>query len=226
MGGEFVSSPIVLSEKLQKIKALVFDWDGVWHSGNKHGDGTSSFSEVDSMGLNMLRFGFYLKNKKIPATFIVTGENNVTAFEFGKREHLDAIFYRAKNKVRAFNHIQETYGFADDEVLFVFDDILDLGMAKRTGVNFLINRKGSPLFHKFVTKNKWCDYRSATSGGEHAVREVCELTLGIMGTFEEVMTNRMNFTDLYDEYWQKRNEGDCAFYTLQDNKFTATSPLD
>jgi len=219
LGGEFVTSPIVLAEKLQSIKAFVFDWDGVWHSGKKQGDGQSSFSEIDSIGLNMLRFGYYLHHGKIPATYIITGENNITAYEFGKREHLNGVYCRAKNKNKAFDEILQKADFTEKEVLFVYDDILDLGMAQRTGVNFLVNRMGSPLFQKFVTKNKWCDYRTYCAGGENAVREVCELTLGLIGQYEDVATNRLNFSEGYDEYWQKRNKTVCENFLLSKDKF-------
>lgn len=212
-GGEFCSSPVVLSKKLENIKALIFDWDGVWHDGKKNGQGTSSFSEVDSMGLNMLRFGYYLLNKSIPTTLIITGEQNVTAFDFAEREHLDGVFYKAKDKLKTFQFIKQKYGLNEEEVLFVFDDILDLAMAKVCGVGYLINRTGSPLMHKMVEEHGWCDYKSAATGSTHAVREVCELTLGLLGSFESVVENRMNFTQSYAAYWELRNQLDTEFYT-------------
>lgn len=212
-GGEFYSSPVVLSKKLQNIKALIFDWDGVWHDGKKNGQGTSSFSEVDSMGLNMLRFGYYLLHAAIPTTLIITGEQNVTAFDFAKREHIDGVFYKAKDKLKTFQFIKQKYGLKEEDVLFVFDDILDLAMAKVCGVGYLINRTGSPLMHKIVEEHKWCDYKSGATGNTHAVREVSELTLGLIGKFDEAVENRMNFTDNYAAYWQSRNVLNTEFFT-------------
>ena len=55
-GGEFITPPFVLMEKLKNIKAIVFDWDGVFNEGVKGGGNHSGFSEIDSMGTNMLRF--------------------------------------------------------------------------------------------------------------------------------------------------------------------------
>jgi 3-deoxy-D-manno-octulosonate 8-phosphate phosphatase (KDO 8-P phosphatase) len=214
-GGEFYSSPVVLSEKLASIKALIFDWDGVWHDGKKNGQGTSSFSEVDSMGLNMLRFGYYLRNTTIPTTIIITGEQNVTAFDFAEREHLDGVFYKAKDKLKTFQFIKHKYNFNDDEVLFVFDDILDLAMAKICGVGYLINRPGSPLMHKLVNENGWCDYKSYATGSGHGVREVCELTLGLLGVFESAVENRMNFSQTYANYWAQRNTLQTEFYSSE-----------
>ena len=211
-GGEFYSSPVVLSEKLKNVKALVFDWDGVWHSGRKTGD-VSSFSEVDSMGLNMLRYGYYLMNGAVPLTLIITGENNVTAFDFAEREHLDGVIYKAKDKGKALDFMTGRWGIQEDEVLFVFDDILDLGMASRAGVNFLVNRTGSALFHDFVREKGWADYKTNASGGEHGVREICELTIGLLGKFQNVIEGRMQMAPDYQAYWSARNEKSTHYFT-------------
>ena len=44
-----------LSTSFRNIKAIILDWDGVFHSGYKSLKGESQFSEADSMGMNMLR---------------------------------------------------------------------------------------------------------------------------------------------------------------------------
>lgn len=223
VGGEFVSSPILISKKLKKIKALVFDWDGVWHSGRKSGNGQSSFSEVDSMGLNMLRFGYFLQNGEIPKTLIITGENNLTAFDFAEREHLDAVFYKIKNKAEALDFILQKWNLNEEEVFFAFDDILDLGMATRCGVGYLINNTGNPLFIKHVVHKKWCDYKTAATGDTNAVREISELSLALLGKFEETLTKRMEFDAIYQGYFSKRNKLKTAFFTVNKNGIAEVS---
>jgi 3-deoxy-D-manno-octulosonate 8-phosphate phosphatase (KDO 8-P phosphatase) len=216
VGGEFVSSPILISKKLKKIKALVFDWDGVWHSGRKSGNGQSSFSEVDSMGLNMLRFGYYLQNGEIPKTLIITGENNLTAFDFAEREHLDAVFYKIKNKAEALDFLLKEWRLQEEEVFFAFDDILDLGMAKRCGVGYLINNTGNPLFIKHVLHKKWCDYKTAATGATNGVREIAELSLALIGKFEETLNKRMAFDNEYQTYFEQRNNLKTHFYSIKE----------
>ena len=58
-GGEFVSPPSVFIDKLKKIKAVLFDWDGVFNDGFKRGVDGSIFSEVDAMGTNLLRYALW-----------------------------------------------------------------------------------------------------------------------------------------------------------------------
>lgn len=216
MGGEFTTSPILLSERLKKVKVLLFDWDGVWHDGRKTGN-VSSFSEVDSMGLNLLRFGYYLHHGTMPLTFIITGENNITAFDFAKREHIDAVFFQAKNKVEFFDFIQEKWSVQPEEVLFAFDDVLDLAVAEKCGARFLVNRTGSPLLQHMIAQNQWCDYKTAGDGGNNGVRELCELSLGLLGQFENVVGHRMNFSPTYLAYWDKRNQLSTEFFSKSDS---------
>ena len=90
---------------LQSIKAFVFDWDGVFNDGRKSSDSDSTFTEIDSMGINLLRFDYWLRKKKIPMIFIVTGMKNNSAIEFSKREHFDGIFLNIKNKREALESI-------------------------------------------------------------------------------------------------------------------------
>mgnify|MGYP001041463762 CR=1 FL=1 len=217
VGGEFVSSPILISKKLKKIKALVFDWDGVWHSGRKTGNGHSSFSEVDSMGLNMLRFGYYLQNGEIPKTLIITGENNLTAFDFAEREHLDAVFFKIKNKADALDYLLKEWGLREEEIFFAFDDILDLGMASRCGLGFFINNTGNPMLQQYVVQKKLCAYKTGNSGDKNAVRELTELALGLLGQYEPTLTNRMHFDPNYTTYLSKRNMLKTAFFTLSEH---------
>jgi 3-deoxy-D-manno-octulosonate 8-phosphate phosphatase (KDO 8-P phosphatase) len=82
MGGVFVSSTPKIIEALGKIKAFVFDWDGVFNNAVKNENKSSNFNEADSMGTNMLRFSHYLLSNELPKTAIISGERNEFAFYF------------------------------------------------------------------------------------------------------------------------------------------------
>ena len=216
-GGEFISSPVLLSKKLRNIKALVFDWDGVFHSGAKK-DGHSSFSEVDSMGVNMLRFGYFLQNGELPITAIITGENNLTAFHFAEREHLDGVFYSIKTKNIALDFIKNKHGLSSDEILFVFDDILDLSATRESAVRFLMGRNANPMFINYCKENGLTDYVSAHHGGDHGVREISELSLSLIDQFENTLENRVAFSDSYATYLNTRNETKTSYFTSDKTK--------
>src|SRR5690606_10938202 len=84
--GQVQTTPELLREKLSGVKAFVFDWDGVFNDGMKDEKGSSRFSEVDSMGTNLLRFNHFLRSGELPITAIISGEKNQAAFTLAERE--------------------------------------------------------------------------------------------------------------------------------------------
>jgi len=206
LGASFITTASKLTKKLNEVEGLIFDWDGVFNSGIKSGEFTSTFSEVDSMGINMLRFAYWLKHKKIPYTAIISGQNSQTAVEFAKREHFNEIFCSFKDKKQTLPIIKNTAKLKAGKLCFVFDDIIDVTVAMKCHVSFLIRRKSNPLFVEFIKNNKYADYISANSGSENALREISELITGLLGLFDEVLKNRINFSDTYQNYFEERNK--------------------
>jgi len=202
--GEIITSEIALRDKLHHVKALLFDWDGIFNSGEK-GQIPSSFNEIDSMGINMLRFGYYLLHGENPVTGIVTGERNQTALDWAKREHIHAVYLKAKHKVDILESFQMEYGIRPNEILFVFDDIHDLSLAKEIGCGILVRNSGAKMFARYCRENKLCDYITENYGGSCALREISEVVLGQIGLFTKTVENRMEFSDMYRDYYQIRN---------------------
>jgi 3-deoxy-D-manno-octulosonate 8-phosphate phosphatase (KDO 8-P phosphatase) len=206
LGGEFVSPSSLIEKKWNKIKAIVFDWDGVFNTGIKGHETTSHFTEADSMGVNMLRFSNWLKNgQKQLKTAIITGQNNLSALHFAQREHFDAIFMAKANKAEAFQLLLKEFDLDADEVLFMFDDVLDLPVAELAGLRIMINRYASPLFYHHVKTEALADYITFNEGGENAVREACELLIGMNDNYREIMLKRSAFKGDYEAYLSQRN---------------------
>jgi 3-deoxy-D-manno-octulosonate 8-phosphate phosphatase (KDO 8-P phosphatase) len=206
-GGEFISTPSFILEKLKKIKAYIFDWDGVFNTGTKTDTVGSGYSEVDSMGLNLLRFGYWLSNNhELPYVGIITGENNQTAIKLAERESFHHIYFSFKNKAVAFEHFIKTLGLGASEVAFFFDDVLDFPITRLCGLRFMVNRKGSPLFTKYVKKEQYADYISGQFGGSFALREITELILGLSGQYEISVKERTDFGPLYTSYLDQRGK--------------------
>ena len=215
IGGEFITPFIRIAEKHRNIKAFIFDWDGVFNSGIK-GEGISSpYSEADSMGINMLRFNYWLKNRDIPLTSIITGENNTSAFNFAKREHLLSVYFSIKDKISALEHLYQTYGISYEQTAYIFDDILDLPVAEQCGLKFLIKRNASPAFTEYVKNKKLCDYISGNTGVEFAVREICELMLYSTGEYNHTIEERISSGFNYKEYLTMRDALKTSFFTTE-----------
>ena len=212
LGGTFLTAAGALATRLEAVRALVFDWDGVFNTGAK-GQGTNSgFSEADSMGTNMLRYGLWRRDGDLPITAIITGENNPTAESFATREHFHALYPGTANKADVIGRLCATHGIEQAQIACVFDDINDLGMAAECGARFLVRRNSSPLLQDFVSRNKYCDYITAAEAGGYAVREIAELILGLMGVFDAVVSSRTGHDADYKEYFSTRQ----AVVTLQE----------
>lgn len=215
--GEFVSSPTTLKQKLKQVKAFVFDWDGVFNDGRKNFEGHSGFSETDSMGVNMMRFSYFLQHKQLPVTAIITGENNQLAFSFAKRENLHLVYYKAANKENALMHLCEQHRISPADILFVFDDVLDFSVAKLAGVRFMIGRNANPLLHEFAAERRLVDYITKYNGNENGVREVSEIVMSMSNNFDVALELRMKYAEAYKDYITLRNKTATQFFTTKDN---------
>lgn len=216
--GSFIAEPSVLQQKLAKVKAYVFDWDGVFNNGQKDGDGSSPFNEVDAMGTNLLRFNHYLNTNHLPVVAVISGERNTAAFSLAKREHFHAVYCGVKNKVEALDHLCFAYNLSSAEVAFVFDDVLDLSMAAVTGLRIMVSRACNPLLTDYVVQRQYADYLTYCTGAENGVRESIELMMGIRGKYVQTIDERMNYTETYKQYLQKRNEPTPLFYKSESSK--------
>ncbi|HCW07100.1 MAG TPA: phosphatase [Cytophagales bacterium] len=218
LGGTFSRPFAEFKNQLALIKAYVFDWDGVFNDGVKTDQG-SPFSEVDAMGTNMLRFGHWLKHGSLPAVAVITGEDNPAAKLLSQRDHFHALYFKSTNKLVAFEHFLQTNSLKASEVAFVYDDVLDLGMAEKCGLRFLVKHHAAPLFQNYSVKNQIADY--ITSTDDHAVREVCELILGSNGVYDEAIQKRSHFDELYQKYLGERNRVVTQISFIKDGKVVA-----
>ncbi len=224
--GQFIAAPELLREKLFHIKAFVFDWDGVFNNGMKDESGSSTFSEVDAMGTNLLRFNHFLRAGKPPVTAIITGEHNKAAATLAQREHFDVVYYGIRHKATALAHLCLTHHLAPNEVAYIFDDVLDFSVAAACGLRIMVQRACSPLLSDFAVQQDLADYLTAASGGHHAIRESSELLCGISGHYTETITHRMHYTETYQEYLQKRNEAQVSFFSrTETDTITPNAPL-
>lgn len=204
LGGVFVTPAARIAARAAACRGLVFDWDGVFNSGTKSEGAPSSFSEADSMGLNLLRYGMWRTNGRLPVTAVITGEQNETARRFATREHFDAIYSGVRNKAAALEHFCARHAVAPHELAVVFDDVNDLGMAGRAGVRVLVRRDASPLLRDYAIRQGLADYVTAARADAHAVREAAELLLGLLGAFEEVVRRRSAWDAEYVRYFEAR----------------------
>ncbi len=204
LGGVFLTPIGVLHERLRSIRGFVCDWDGVFNDGAKSERSASTYSEADSMGTNLLRYALWRAHGTLPIAALITGAENPAARELARREHFHAVYHGALDKTAAIQALCERHQLSTDQLLCIFDDVNDLGMAFGCGIRVLVKRTASPLLHDYVTRQDLCDYITGHPPQAYAVREVCELLLGLLGSFDAVVASRVALDGDYKRYFAER----------------------
>jgi len=215
--GHFCCTQEELLNKLKNAKAYVFDWDGVFNDGSKTSQRGSGFNETDSMGTNLLRFSHYLEHGTAPLTAIISGEKNESAGFFANRECFHYSFYKIAHKTDALDVICKENNIQPDEVVYFFDDVLDLSIAKVCGVRILLRKQASVFFSRYCVQNKLADYVSAYEGGYHGLRECCEMLMTLRGNFSRVLELRTDFSPEYQKYLEIRKSVSPKIFTRNEN---------
>jgi len=163
-----------IQSKAKKIKLLLLDVDGVLTDGrivlDTQGNELKAFHVRDGHGIKMAqRAGIIIG--------IITGRKsevvNIRARELGINE----VYQGAHEKVAVYESILLKYGFHDDDVAYMGDDVVDVGIFKRTGL-------GGTVADADHSVKPHVDRVSETEGGRGAVREFINLILKHQGKLQ------------------------------------------
>ena len=78
----------------------------------------------------------------------------------------------------------------------------------------MIRRSANPLFTRYVIDNGLVDYITGSQSGQFAVRESCELLLGLLGQYDVVMQERLRYHPIYNDYYQQRQAIEPSYWTV------------
>jgi 3-deoxy-D-manno-octulosonate 8-phosphate phosphatase (KDO 8-P phosphatase) len=90
--------------------------------------------------------------------------------------------------------------------LFFFDDVLDLEVARQAGARIMVGRTAAPMLMHFAKGHAMVDYITGCNGHEHAVREGCELVIGLLNVYDSVVSERMVYSADYQRYLGERQD--------------------
>ncbi len=161
-----------LRSKAKKLKLLLLDVDGVLTNGSiildNQGNELKAFHVRDGHGIKLAqRAGIIIG--------IITGRKseavNIRARELGIQE----VHQGARDKIAAYEALIEKYGFRDDEVAYMGDDIVDRDIFKRVGIAVAVS-DADPAVRPHV------DMITNAEGGRGAVREFINFVLKNKGT--------------------------------------------
>jgi 3-deoxy-D-manno-octulosonate 8-phosphate phosphatase (KDO 8-P phosphatase) len=158
---------IALGPKLQPLKMLILDVDGVMTDGGLYysADGIElkRFNAQDGYGVVRARdHGLHIA--------IISGRGSTIVEARAQVLQIADVYLNAMDKVGAFREIQRKHGYREQEVGFIGDDLFDLPLLNIVGFS-AAPRNAQPQVRRAV------DYVTEVDGGHGAVREVIDLIL-------------------------------------------------
>lgn len=167
--------------KAKKVKLLLLDIDGVLTDGriiyDSRGGDIKFFDVHDGLGVHLL------KKAGIP-TILITAKDSAVIKPRARDMQVDAVFANVSRKFTVLPGILKKYKVYANEVCFVGDDLVDLGLLKRVGFPAAVRNA------VFEIKQA-ASYITVKPGGRGAVREISELILKSQGKWDEMV----NFYD-------------------------------
>jgi 3-deoxy-D-manno-octulosonate 8-phosphate phosphatase (KDO 8-P phosphatase) len=165
-----------MKERLQKIKLLILDVDGVMTDGrivfDSNGVETKFFNVKDGHGIKLVqRAGIEVG--------IISGRKSQVVANRAAELGIARLYQGALDKLGPYQEILAATGLDDSEVAFMGDDVIDLPVMRRVGFAAApadAVAEVLPYAH-FVAKNR---------GGWGAVRELCDLLLREQGRWDEI----------------------------------------
>lgn len=170
-----------MQERLRKIRLLLLDVDGVMTDGriiyDSHGAETKAFNVKDGHGIKLLqRAGVRVG--------IVTGRQSEVVDMRARELGIDIVYQGAKDKLVSFQEILANLNIAEEEVAYMGDDFPDLPVLRRVGW-------GAAPADAMDEIKSVVHYVTSRSGGDGAVREICDLLLRASGKWPEVTARYM-----------------------------------
>ena len=171
------SRPATLAAALKRIRLFLCDVDGVLTDGSVFIGGKEEikqFNIQDGLGLVKLR------REGLKVGWVSSRPSAATARR-ARELKIDFLRQEKGSKVCVVERLLARTGFRWEEVCYMGDDIVDLGVLKRAGVAVAVA-------NGVAEARAAADYVTRAGGGQGAVREVAELILKAQNKWRRIVT--------------------------------------
>lgn len=180
-----------IAEKAKKIKAVIFDIDGVMTDGKVIYEHDTKGTEEDGKPREIKNFNVkdgFIAVQMVKMGFVVgaiTGRNSPVVKHRCEELKLSFHYHGSKRKVEHYEQIKKDYNLRDEEIAYLGDDIPDLGVLTKCGFSVC------PADAREYMKDR-VDFVSSYKGGEGVLREVGDLILKEQGKFSQLLDQYIN----------------------------------
>jgi len=166
-------------EKAKNIKAILFDVDGVLTDGgiiyDDNGVEYKKYNVKDGQIISHLkRLGFIVG--------AITGRESDVVKNRCIELKLDFHKHGIKDKLHEYNLFRKKYKLKDEQIAYIGDDIIDLGIMTQCGLS------ATPNDARVYMKNS-VDIVTDSNGGEGVFRDIADYILDSQGKLEELIEN-------------------------------------
>lgn len=160
-------------EKLQPVKAFVFDFDGVMTNGD-----VWVFGDGETVRCGNIKDGFAVQYavKKGYIVALISGATSKSIDNRMKMLGVEQVYTGCADKIKTYDEFLKNNDLTDEQVLCMGDDLPDYPMMKRAGVS------ACPA-DAAVEIKEIADYISLYPGGKGCVRDVIEQVLRLHGNW-------------------------------------------
>jgi 3-deoxy-D-manno-octulosonate 8-phosphate phosphatase (KDO 8-P phosphatase) len=167
----------IIRQKAEKIKAFIFDVDGVLTDGGIIYDGAYNelkrFNAKDGLIIKaLMQHGFVVG--------AITGRKSEAVARRLTELNLDFQYHGAQNKNIHYKAIKEKYQLADEQIAYIGDDLNDLVILTQCGLS------ATPADAMSYMHNK-VDFSCQRKGGTGAVREFADFILETQGKLQTII---------------------------------------
>lgn len=157
--------------KLHRIKAFVFDFDGVMTDGS-----VWTYGDRETVRCGNIKDGFAIQYaaKKGYTIALVSGATSLSINNRMEALGVTHIYTGCANKMQTYKQFLETTGLQPDEVVCMGDDIPDYEIMSHCGVAACPADAAQEI-------KEIADYISLYPGGHGCVRDIIEQTLRLHG---------------------------------------------
>lgn len=160
-------------EKLQPIRAFVFDFDGVMTDGS-----VWVYADRETVRAGNIKDGFAVQYA-VKKGYLVAVISGATSASIDNRMHMlgvEQCYTGCGDKMLAYEKFLKDNNLRDEEVLYMGDDLPDYPVLRRAGVS-------TCPADAAVEVKETVDYISHFNGGHGAVRDVIEQVMRLHGTW-------------------------------------------
>ncbi len=166
-----------LNLRLQKVKLLLLDVDGVLTDGrivyDSRGSELKFFDVHDGLGV-------YVLHKAGISTILITAKGSKTIRPRARDMRVAEVFSDVFPKTAVLDKIIKKYKVSADEICFVADDLVDLSLMQRVGLPIAVGNASGEIKDAAI-------YVTNHVGGRGAVREVAEMILKSQGKWKDIL---------------------------------------